>query len=312
MPLHVIVGSGPVGSATAHLLAARGDQVRVVTRSGTGPKDPSIERVAADAADPAALSRAATGAVAIHNCAAPPYWTWPSEFPPLWASLLETAENTGAVLVSASNLYAYPPVNKPLTEDLPLTATTVKGRVRAKMWTDAITAHAAGRVRVAEARASDYIGAGALSWLTETVLKPVAAGKRAMAPADLDAPHTWTYTVDVARTLVALADDERAWGGAWHVPSEPAVSVRDIAARAAELAGAPAPKLSVMPKAMLRLVGLLAPLGGDSAKTVRELGEVDYQRHRPWLVDSSAARNTFGLKPTPLDDALRDTMASYT
>lgn len=311
MSLHVIIGSGPVGAATARLLAARGDQIRVVTRRGTGPQDRAIERVAADARDAAALREAASGATAIYNCAAPAYWSWQAEFPPLWESVLAAAEATDAVLVSASNLYAYAPTEGPITEDLPLTATTAKGQVRAQMWRDALTRHRAGRIRVTEARASDYIGAGALSWLTETVLKPVAAGKRAMVPADLDAPHAWTYIGDVARTLVALADDDRAWGKAWHVPSEPATSVREIAARASSLAGAPPPRLSVMPNSMMRLAGLLAPIGGGTAKFVRELQEVAYQRHAPWLLDSSAASATFGLKPTPLDNALRETMASY-
>ena len=45
---------------------------------------------------------------------------------------------------------------------------------------------------------------------------------------------------------------------------------------------------------------------GDDAKVIRELREVTYQRYRPWLMDSSAAA-IFGLKPTPLDDALRET-----
>ncbi len=40
MALHVIVGAGPVGTATANLLAERGEQVRVVTRRGTGPEHP--------------------------------------------------------------------------------------------------------------------------------------------------------------------------------------------------------------------------------------------------------------------------------
>jgi nucleoside-diphosphate-sugar epimerase len=50
MSLHLITGAGPVGSATMLRLAADGQQVRIVTRSGTGP----------DAADPGWLSRAAT------------------------------------------------------------------------------------------------------------------------------------------------------------------------------------------------------------------------------------------------------------
>lgn len=311
MSVHVIVGSGPIGSATARLLAARGEQVRMVTRRGTGLQDPAVERVAVDAADRIAFRKVASDATVIYNCAAPPYWRWATEFPPLAASLLAAAEETGAVLVTSSNLYGYAPTDDLINEDLPLTATTIKGRVRGQMWRDALASHQAGRARVAEARASDYIGAGALSWLTETVLKPVAAGKRAMVPADLDAPHSWTYTGDVARTLITLADDERAWGRAWHVPSQPAMSVRELAARAAKLSGVPTPRLSVMPKSVLWFAGLLAPIGGDNAKMVRELREVDYQRHRPWLLDSSATTTVFGLKPTPLDDALHETMTSY-
>ena len=47
--LHVIVGAGPVGTATANLLADHGEQVRVITRRGTGPDRAEVERVAADA-----------------------------------------------------------------------------------------------------------------------------------------------------------------------------------------------------------------------------------------------------------------------
>ena len=50
MSLHVIVGAGPVGSAAALRLAAAGHQVRVITRSGTGPDADGVERIAADAA----------------------------------------------------------------------------------------------------------------------------------------------------------------------------------------------------------------------------------------------------------------------
>ena len=51
MALHVIVGAGPVGTATATLLAERGERVRVLTRRGGGPQHPAIERIAADATD---------------------------------------------------------------------------------------------------------------------------------------------------------------------------------------------------------------------------------------------------------------------
>ena len=69
MSLHVIVGAGPVGTATARLLAERGELVRVVTRRGTGPEHAAIERITADATDAARLSALAAGAVALYNCA---------------------------------------------------------------------------------------------------------------------------------------------------------------------------------------------------------------------------------------------------
>src|SRR6478735_851436 len=107
MSLHVIVGAGPVGTATARLLAERGELVRVVTRRGTGPEHAAIERIAADATDAARLSALAAGAVALYNCANPLYHRWLTDWPPLAAALLTAAERSGAVLAVASNLYGY-------------------------------------------------------------------------------------------------------------------------------------------------------------------------------------------------------------
>ena len=217
MSLQIVVGAGPVGTATARRLAERGDHVRVITRSGSGPE--GVERIAADATDADVLARYAEGASTVYSCAGPPYHRWPTDWPPLGAALVKAAEASGAVLVTTGNLYGYGAVDRPMTEDMALRPNSIKGQVRAKLWTDALDAHHAGRIRTAEVRGSDYLGAGALTTFSVLVLPKVVAGKRASAPADLDAPHTWTYVGDVARTLIAVGDDERAWGRAWHVPS---------------------------------------------------------------------------------------------
>jgi nucleoside-diphosphate-sugar epimerase len=190
-----------------------------------------------------------------------------------------------------------------MTEKLPLRAGTVKGRVRARMWHDALAAHRAGRARVTEARASDYLGAGARSLVGDLVLPGVVAGRRALVPAALDVPHSFTYVGDVAGTLVALAGDERAWGAAWHVPTSPPVTIREVAERAAAIAGAPAPRLARMPGPVLWLGGLFSPVA-------REFREMRYQFERPFVLDSSAATDTFGLKATPIDDAVAETVAA--
>ncbi len=301
MAMHVIVGAGPVGTATAHLLAERGDRVRVVTRRGTGPEHPAVERIAADAADAARLTELTEGAVALYNCANPAYHRWPVDWPPLAAALLTAAERTGAVLATVGNLYGYGPVDAPMTEDTPPGATGAKGRVRNRMWSDALAEHRAGRARITEVRGSDYLGVGGTS-LAMMVLPRVLAGRRVFLPVDWDAPHTWTYIPDVARTLVAAATDERALGRAWHVPSAPAVPMRDLAVRAAALVGAPAPKLTRMPYPVLWLGGLADPMA-------RELRETAYQFDRPFVMDSTAATATLGIEATPLDRAIKETVA---
>jgi nucleoside-diphosphate-sugar epimerase len=295
MSLHVIVGAGPVGTATANLLADRGEKVRIVTRRGTGPEHPSIERVAADATDAGRLSELASGAHALYNCANPQYHQWLTDWPPLASALLTAAERSGVVLATASNLYGYGPVNGPITATTPLAATHPKLRIRADMWRDALAAHKAGRLRATEVRASDYIEANSL--FTVAMAKPLLAGRRAYVPAHLDAPHSWTSIGDVAKTLVTVAADERAWGDAWLVPTNPAMTVRDIATRYTKLAGAPAPKLTAIPYPVLWTAGLFSPL-------MRELRATSYQWDRPFVLDSTLTERTFALSPTPVDEAL--------
>lgn len=298
---HVVVGAGAVGSQVARLLAEQGDQVRLVTRSGSGPEHPRIERVRADAADSATLTRLADGATALYNCANPPYHRWETDWPPLAAALLGAAERTGAVLATTSNLYGYGPCPMPMTERTPLAPTARKGRVRARMWAEALAAHEAGRARVTEVRGSDYLGATPQSFVHDRVVPAVLAGRTARVLGDPDAPHTWTAPLDTARLLVTVAGDERAWGRAWHVPSHDPVTARALVADLCRAAGVPTVAVKRLPGALIRLGGLFAPI-------LRELPEVAYQHDHAFVMDSSAARSTFGLEPTPWEAILAETL----
>jgi nucleoside-diphosphate-sugar epimerase len=301
----MIVGAGPVGSATALLLAEEGDRVTLVSRSGSGPDHPSIEKVATDAADRASMLRLSVGAVAVYNCANPSYHRWPTDWPPIAASLLQAAKECGSVLVTMSNLYGYGRVDHPMTEDDELAATGTKGRVRAQMWKEASAAHEAGQVRVTEARAADFFGPGltSSSHLGRAIPR-VLAGKTVRVLGDPDAPHSWTYVPDVARTLVLLARDERAWGRPWHVPTNQPFSQREVVAALATLAGVRAPRVRGIPSWVVRAGGVVSPL-------LRELREVLYQFERPFVLDSSTFTRTFGLEPTPMDEALAKTLESW-
>jgi nucleoside-diphosphate-sugar epimerase len=172
--------------------------------------------------------------------------------------------------------------------------------MRNQMWADMLAAQDAGRARVTEARASDFYGPGPVgtSHLGQYFMPRLLAGKRPLVmQADLDVPHSFTYVPDVARTLVALAGDDRAWGRAWHVPTAPAVSLREVATRMAAIAGVRDRGVVVPPHLLVRALGLAVPF-------VRELEEVRHQFTRPFVLDSRAAQETFGLAPTPLEDGL--------
>ena len=303
-PVHVVVGAGAVGSVTAELLAAQGRSVTLVSRSGRDPGLPGVRTVAADAADATRLRELASGAAAIYNCANPAYHRWPTDWPPIADALLSTAEQTGAVLVTLSNLYGYGPVSTPMTEDLPLAATYAKGRVRAQMWHDALAAHRAGRVRVTEVRASDYIGPPSQSQFAERAVPRIFAGRSVQVLGDPDMPHTFTYTGDVARLLVQVADDERAWGRPWHVPSHEPRTARQVIAGMCELAGVPEVGVRQIPRLVTQLGGLVVPL-------LRELADVRYQHVEPFVMDSSAAQRTFGLHPTAWTEILAATLNGH-
>ncbi|HEX8096124.1 NAD-dependent epimerase/dehydratase family protein, partial [Jatrophihabitans sp.] len=259
---HVVVGAGAVGSVVAELLVDRGERVRVITRRGTAV--PGAEPVAADASDAARLSELTAGAAVVYNCVSVPYRHWLRDWPPIAQALLTAAETSGAVLAVTGNLYGYGPVEGVLTEDLPLAATGRKGRLRAAMSEAAFAAHRAGRVRVVEVRGSDYLGGDSV--LSAFARRALRDGGTARVPADLDAPHSWTNVRDVAMLLVTAAADPRAWGRAWHVPSAPACSIRELARLAAAATGKPA-RLRTMPLWALRGVAVVHPLARELLET---------------------------------------------
>jgi uncharacterized protein YbjT (DUF2867 family) len=212
--LHVVFGTGQVGSALAGHLAGLGIAVRAVSRHRPAALA-GVDWRAADAADPEAAADAVKGASVIYQCLNAPYDQWPERFPPLQRGVLAAAERTGALLVSLENLYGYGPAGgKPMTEDLPLAATGVKGRARAAMSAELLAAAGTGRVRIAIGRASDFFGPGVTegSVLGERVFGNALAGRRADFIGNPGLLHTYSYVPDIAAGLATLGTDARAAG----------------------------------------------------------------------------------------------------
>jgi nucleoside-diphosphate-sugar epimerase len=294
---HVIIGAGPVGRATAAALEARGAEVILASRSG------ARGTTAVDATSAATLARLADGAIALYNCVNPPaYDKWPQLWPPVAQALLDAAERSGAVLVTAANLYPYGPVPDGLMrEGMPDSAPGRKARVRATMTADAFAAHEAGVIRAVEVRGSDYMGAGPGDYAhVPRVITKALRGKTVNVLGSANQPHTWTDVRDMGRALATVATEESAWGRVWHAPSNPprtqAEAVNDVLASV----GARPVTVKAIPNALLTVAAPFAPV-------LRELRETLYQFTSPYVMDSAAITAAFGLEPTPWDEVCRRT-----
>jgi hypothetical protein len=200
--LHVVFGTGQVGKALAAHLAGLGIAVRAVSRHQPAALA-GVDWRAADAADPEAAADAAKGASVIYQCLNAPYNQWPERFPPLQRSVLAAAERTGALLVSLENLYGYGPASgSPMTEDMPLAATGVKGRARAAMTAELLAAADADRVRIAIGRASDFFGPG--------VTQGSTLGERVFGNALVGAP-TSSATLTCRTPTATSPTSQPAW-----------------------------------------------------------------------------------------------------
>ena len=303
--LHVVFGAGQVGRALSARLAERGLAVRAVSRKRPQGLAEGVEWQAADAADPDAATAASSGASVIYQCLNAPYAKWQELFPPLQRGVLSAAERNVALLVSLENLYGYGPTGgRAMTEDLPLTATTVKGRTRAAMTGELLAASEQGRVRIAIGRASDFFGAGVTeTTLGERIFANALAGKRAEFIGDPDLPHTYSYVPDVAAGLATLGSEPRAVGEVWHLPGPETVTTSEVLALIAAEVGHPL-SIRPVPKLLLRALGLFNPM-------IRALAEMAYEFEEPFVLDTAKFTRTFGGAGTPLQSAIAATVAWY-
>ena len=264
-----------------------------------------IDWRSADVTDPEAATDCAKGAAVGYQCLNAPYTQWPKQFPPLQRGVLTAAERTGALLVTLENVYGYGPAGAtPMTESLPLAATSVKGRTRAAMTRELLDAAAAGRVRIAIGRASDFFGAGVTeSTLGERVFANALAGKRADFIGDSKLPHTYSYVPDIAAGLATLGTDARAIGGVWHLPGPETLTTRALLDLVAAEIGHPV-EIRAVPKLLLRAIGLVNPM-------MRGLAEMAYEFDAPFVLDTTKYESMFGSGGTSMNTAITTTITWY-
>jgi nucleoside-diphosphate-sugar epimerase len=305
---HVVLGTGAIGRAIAEELVKRGESVQMVNRSGRMDEAPAgVRVVASDLYDHSNVQEVTRDARVVYQATQPNYFEWTTKFPPLQKSIIDGLTGSDVKLVLVENLYMYGDTNGlPMTEEMPHNARTRKGKVRSEVSKAAFAAHREGKLRVTAGRGSDFFGPWGLptAAMGERTFYPLLHGKSAGLVGNIDLPHSHTYTRDFGKALVILGERTEADGQAWHVPNDnPRVSQREMVKMIAQEMGVE-PKMSAMGRFMMWMGGLFIP---EAKETV----EMMYEFEQPFIVDSNKFEKTFGMKATPMKEAIKETVVWY-
>jgi nucleoside-diphosphate-sugar epimerase len=299
---HVILGAGgAIGTPLAAELLENGARVRTVSRTGRGPD--GAERARAELTDAADVLRVVEPDSTVYLLAGLAYdrRVWREQWPRIMRNAVAACEAKRARLIFFDNVYPYGKVEGPMTEATPVRPSSAKGEIRAEIAGFLQGEIAAGRITAMIARAADFYGpyserTGVPSIL---VFQRLAAGKAAQVLVRADAKHSYTYTLDCAWALRALAGADDVWGQVWHLPTaHPALTGQEFVELAARALGV-ATQITVTPRWMVRVGGLVSTL-------LREVGELLYQNEADYVFDSSKFERRFAFTPTPYEHGIRE------
>jgi nucleoside-diphosphate-sugar epimerase len=302
--------AGAVGKSIADALRTRGIEYRVVGRNRnelekTFGGDPLAEIVTWNTDDPESVRAAARGVGTLIYLVGVPYDRFELH-PVLMQKTLDGAIAEGVErLVLVGTVYPYGmPVTTPVTETHPRKPHTYKGQMRKAQEEVLLKAHAEGKIQGTILRLPDFYGPGVEKSFLHSLFEVAAKGGTANIVGPIDTPHQFVFVPDVGPLVLDLAVKPEAYGRWWNFSGSGVMSQREIADEVFALAGRK-PKIRVVGKTMLRLVGLFQPI-------MRELVEMNYLLTTPVLLDDSALVGLLGsVQRTPYAEGLRLTLEGY-
>ncbi|MCX6306852.1 MAG: NAD-dependent epimerase/dehydratase family protein [Bacteroidetes bacterium] len=217
---------------------------------------------------------------------------WQEQWPPIMQHVIDACIEYGARLVFFDNLYLIGGDNvKHITENSPISPTSKKGEVRAKLDRMLLDKIAAGKIHAIIARSADFYGIGANMMLMEVVYKNLAKNKKAQWLYTAKTKHSFTYTPDAGLATAMLGNSPDAYDQVWNLPTDPDILTGEewISLFATEMGKSD--KYQLMPAWMVKAVSLVVPL-------FAELYEMRYQFDRDFFLDSTKFEKHFNYTPT--------------
>jgi len=276
--LHTVLGAnGAIGLATIEELKNRQLPIRAVSRNS---QINGVENRSADLLQPDQAEEAIHGSSHVYLCVGLPYKTsiWQRDWEILMQHCIKACEKAKARLIFLDKIYLYgpPPLRVPITEAHLRMPASKKGKARKRTTEMLLRAFEEERIQGVVGRAADIYGPDAInSPFYIAFLERMLQGKAPQSLCRIDQPHTFAYTGDLGRALVALALDERTHQQEWHLPVGPITTVQEMTDLLNEELSTDF-QVQVMPKLMRKTLGLFMPI-------IREVEEMLYQLEDPYV-----------------------------
>lgn len=265
----ILGASGQIGQELARSLKRDfTNNIRLVSRNPRKVND-TDHLQQANLLDPAQTMGAVEGSDIVYLTAGLPMDTklWVEQWPVMMRNVIDACATQSARLVFFDNTYMYPQTAEPQSESMRFEPNGEKGRVRAAIANDLLTAMAQGRVTAMICRAPEFYGPGKTQSITNSaILEPLRNGKAARVFLRDDTLRSLIFTPDASRAMALLGNTLDAYGQTWHLPCDDnRLTYRDFINLAARTFGTE-PRYSVLKRWQLRLAGLFRPTVRDAAE----------------------------------------------
>ena len=146
---------------------------------------------------------------------------WVEQWPVIMKNVIDACAVHGAKLVFFDNTYMYPQTADAQTESTPFLPYGAKGRVRATIAEELLTAIDRNRLSAMICRAPEFYGPGKTQSITNSaIIEPLVQGKTARVFLRDDTLRTLIYTPDTSLAMAMLGNTSDVYDQTWHLPCD--------------------------------------------------------------------------------------------
>lgn len=306
--MQTILGAGGgVGTLLAKSLSKYTDKIKIFSRNPKKVNENDI-LFPGDLIKREDVDKAVEGSEIVYLMAGFQYniKVWREVWPKVMSNVIEACEKHSAKFVFFDNIYMYDKNHlNYMDEKTPINPPSKKGKLRAEIFSQFMSAVEANKIEGLVARCADYYGSGVenTSVLSNTVFKALSEDKKATWLGSDSFPHSFTFTEDAAEATALLGNTNDAYGEVWHLPTQknPPTGKEWVQLIAEKMNKEP--KYRVATTGMLKFAGIFSPL-------MRELIEMNYQFDRPYVFNSDKFETKFNYKPISYENGVEKIIAT--